>query len=185
MSGSGQRWKSRMERPKRILTSGLATNVRPPGRRSRLLQNTVRKSGLCARMQFACREAAGFGETAKGRVAALGAFNNPAGDVAAVSVLLGSDRQRLACPLEGNLHVRDHSGIEVFCDHGLAPVCVRCKLRFSKAFPVWRKAISSGPLHCAECRLASSLRSAPARAASHGPVRGLPALRLPDRAWAA
>jgi hypothetical protein len=48
-------------------------------------------SGRRAGTKFACGDAASFGETAKGGVAALGACENAAGEVAAVLVLLGPD----------------------------------------------------------------------------------------------
>jgi len=54
-------------------------------------KSRLRKVGL-SRTKFACRKATGFSETSKGDVAALSAFNDPAGKIAAVGVLLGPDR---------------------------------------------------------------------------------------------
>jgi len=57
------------------------------------------------RTKLARRERAGIGQTAQRRIATLGAAEKLAGDIAAMVVLLGSDRQQLAGPFEGDLHI--------------------------------------------------------------------------------
>jgi len=60
-----------------------------------------------SRTKLARPKAAGPNKRFKAGVAALGAFENPAGDVAAVFVSLAAGRQELAGLVECKLHDRE------------------------------------------------------------------------------
>jgi len=63
------------------------------------------------------RASAGVGQAAQGDIAMVGAFENAAGDVTAIFVLLGSGREQQAGPFERDLHIGACPGIESVGNH--------------------------------------------------------------------
>jgi len=64
---------------------------------------------LGTRAKLTRRQRAGLGQTAQRRISVFGAAEKLAGDITATLVLLGSDRQQLAGPFEGDLHIGECS----------------------------------------------------------------------------
>lgn len=69
-------------------------------------------SNSMRRTEFARRDTSGLRQASKRSVAALCAFEDLAGDVAANRMLLGADREYVACSLESDFHIGERAGIE-------------------------------------------------------------------------
>jgi hypothetical protein len=59
-----------------------------------------------------------IGERGKGFTAALGACEDPAGDVPSDRMLLSPDRENLASAFKGDFHIGQRPGIEAICNQG-------------------------------------------------------------------
>jgi hypothetical protein len=69
--------------------------------------------------------ASGLGQSSKGFVTALCAFEDLAGDMPTNRVFFSPNREDLACPFEGDFHIGKRPDIKTFCNHGRL-VCLRC-----------------------------------------------------------
>jgi len=69
----------------------------------------------------------GLGQTPKGFIAALCAFNDLASDVAASLMSLAAHPEDLTCPFKGDFHIGEGAKTKSICDHG-HPLSLRGQL---------------------------------------------------------
>jgi hypothetical protein len=82
--------------------------------------------------EFTGRHPSSFGQPAERSIAALCAFEYPARDMPSGIMLLASDRENLAGPLQGHFHVRQGSRVKAFRNsHGRLPSTVGLRAMFS------------------------------------------------------